>query len=62
MLLSGPRDRERLIHGGTTHSQNGPALVQVQEQCIPDGQSVSALIPEQVQVQVMTAVCIGEKF
>jgi hypothetical protein len=62
MLLGSPGNRERLIHGGTTHSQNGPALVQVQEQCVPDGQRVSALIPEQVQVQVMTAVCTGEKF
>jgi hypothetical protein len=51
-----------LIHGGTTHSQNGPALVQVQEQCVPDGQRVSVLMPEQVQVQVMTAVRTGEKF
>jgi hypothetical protein len=51
-----------LLHGGTTHSQNGPALVQVQEQCVPDGQRVSVRIPEHVQVQVITAVRTGEKF
>jgi hypothetical protein len=60
--LRGVRSSAILIHGGTTHSQNGPALVQVQEQCVPDGQSVSVRIPEQVQVQVMTAVRTGEKF
>jgi hypothetical protein len=36
--------------------------VQVQEQWVPEGQRVSVLIPEQVQVQVMTAVRTGEKF
>jgi hypothetical protein len=36
--------------------------VQVHEQCVPDGQRVSVRIPEQVQVQVMTAVRTGEKF
>jgi hypothetical protein len=60
--LRGARSSAIPNHGGTTHSQNGPALVQVQEQCVPDGQSVSVLIPEQVHVQVMTAVRTGEKF
>jgi hypothetical protein len=60
--LTGRGSNSTLVHGGTTHSQYGPALVQVHEQCVPDGQRVSVRIPEQVHVQLMTAVRTGEKF
>jgi hypothetical protein len=61
-VRGGARSNSTLVHGGTTHSQYGPALVQVHEQCVPEGQRVSVRIPEQVHVQLMTAVRTGEKF
>jgi hypothetical protein len=56
------RSRRALwTYGGTTQEHNGRSAKQVQEQCVPDGQRISVVIPEQVQWQAKTP-CAGVKF